>query len=126
VLVLNRTAERARALARDLGAEHGGLDAAGYRKARGFSDLVVQTTTAGMAADPVDPAPGLKLRGKEIVYELVYSPAVTPFLERARGAGCRLVPGRKMLLAQAMEQFRLFTGRAYPADLAAKVEPGID
>jgi hypothetical protein len=29
-------------------------------------------------------------------------------------------------MAQAMEQFRLFTGRAYPSDLAARVEPGID
>jgi 3-dehydroquinate dehydratase / shikimate dehydrogenase len=126
VLVLNRTPERARILAEELGAEHAGLDAAGYRKARGFSDLVVQTTSAGMAADPVDPAPGLKLGGKEIVYELVYSPAVTPFLERAASAGCRIVPGRKMLLAQAVAQFRLFTGRAYPAELAAKVEPRID
>jgi 3-dehydroquinate dehydratase/shikimate dehydrogenase len=126
VLVLNRTPERARALAEELGVQHAGLDAAGYRKARGFSDLIVQTTSAGMAADPVDPAPGLKLGGKEIVYELVYSPSVTPLLLRARSAGCRIVPGRKMLLAQAMEQFRLFTGRAYPADLAAKVEPRID
>jgi 3-dehydroquinate dehydratase/shikimate dehydrogenase len=126
VLVLNRTAERGAALARELGVEHAGLDAAGFARARQYSDLVVQSTSAGMGADRSDPAAGLAFSGRELVYELVYTPAVTPFLERARAAGCRTVQGRSMLVAQATEQFRLFTGQSYPADLAAAVEAEID
>ncbi len=126
VLVLNRTPERARLLGEEKGVEHAGIGPAGYRKARRFSDLIVQTTSAGMGHDPVDPAPGLRLTGKEIVYELVYSPAVTPFLERARAAGSRIVPGIRMLAAQAARQFELFTGRPYPADLLEKAAQGPD
>lgn len=122
VLVLNRTQERARTLGAEFGVEHGGFGPAGFRKARRFSDLIVQATSAGMRGNPVDPAPGLGLTGKELVYELVYSPAVTPFLERARGAGCTIVPGIRMLLAQAALQFALFTGRPYPADLLEQLE----
>jgi 3-dehydroquinate dehydratase/shikimate dehydrogenase len=126
VLVLNRTAQRGATLARELGVEHGGLDAGGYARALDYGDLVVQSTSAGMGSEPVDPAPGLAFSGREIVYELVYAPAVTPFLARARAAGCRIVPGRSMLVAQAAEQFRIFTGQDYPAETASTVETEID
>ena len=72
-----------------------------------------------MAPGGADPAPGLRFTGREIVYELVYSPPVTPFLKRAIDAGCRAVGGIRMLHAQAMEQFRLFTGEEYPLEAAA-------
>ncbi len=126
VLVLNRTAARGEALARELGVEHAGLDAAGFARARQFCDLVVQSTSAGMGSDRSDPAAGLSFSGRELVYDLVYTPAVTPFLARARAAGCRILQGRSMLVAQATEQFRLFTGREYPADLATAIEAEID
>jgi 3-dehydroquinate dehydratase/shikimate dehydrogenase len=76
----------------------------------------VQTTSAGMEpAAGVDPFPLYQFTGRELVYDLVYAPAMTVFLERARSAGCRIVQGHGMLLAQAGLQFRLFTGRALPA-----------
>jgi 3-dehydroquinate dehydratase/shikimate dehydrogenase len=116
VLVLNRTPARGRALASDFGAQCAGLDADGYARAASFADIVVQTTSAGMEPETdVDPAPGLAFSGREIVYELVYAPAATRFLSRAREAGCRTIPGMRMLLAQAAEQFRLFTGKELPA-----------
>ena len=73
-----------------------------------------------------DPAPGLRFSGKEIVYELLYAPPTTAFLQRALDAGCRVVRGRQMLIGQAMEQFRLFTGSAYPAHLKAEFEADMD
>jgi 3-dehydroquinate dehydratase/shikimate dehydrogenase len=127
VLVLNRTTERGRELAAAFSVSHAGLDEAGFRQARDFADLIVQTTSAGMSPDTAaDPAPGLKFRGQEIVYELLYAPPTTAFLQRALDAGCRVVRGKKMLVGQAMEQFRLFTGSAYPADLKAALEAGTD
>jgi 3-dehydroquinate dehydratase/shikimate dehydrogenase len=76
--------------------------------------------------EDADPAPELKLSGREIVYELVYAPESTCFVRRALEAGCRVVYGRKMLIAQAMRQFLLFTGREYPPSVAENLERGFD
>ena len=125
VLVLNRSPERGSALARAFSIPCAGLDEAGYRLAEGFADLVVQTTSAGMTPDAgADPASGLRFTGREIVYELVYSPPETAFLRRAIDAGCRVVRGVQMLNAQAFEQFRLFTGVEYPAEARGMLEAG--
>ena len=127
VLVLNRTANRGRDLANAFSVSHAGLDEDGFRQALDFADLIVQTTNAGMSPNiEADPAPGLSFSGKEIVYELLYAPPTTAFLQRALSAGCQVVRGRKMLVGQAMEQFRLFTGTAYPADLRAELEADAD
>jgi 3-dehydroquinate dehydratase/shikimate dehydrogenase len=127
VLVLNRTVENARSLATAFGAHGAGLDAEGFEREKDFSDLVVQTTSAGMSPlEDVDPAPGLALSGRETVYELVYSPQRTRFLQRALKAGCRVVYGRQMLVAQAMRQFQLFAGTNYPASLLAELEAETD
>ena len=127
VLVLNRTPERGRELAEAFSVSHAGLDEDGFRQARDFSDLIVQTTSAGMSPNiEVDPAPGLAFSGKEMVYEILYAPPTTAFLQRALAAGCRVVRGRKMLVGQAMEQFRLFTGSVYPSELRAELEADTD
>ncbi len=127
VLVLNRTIENAQKLAAAFGAASGGIDAEGMEEARKFSDLIVQTTSVGMTPrEDSDPAPGLRFSGSEVVYELVYSPARTCFLRRALNAGCRVVYGREMLIAQAMRQFLLFTGREYPPALRRKLAAELD
>jgi 3-dehydroquinate dehydratase/shikimate dehydrogenase len=127
VLVLNRTVDRGRELADAFSVSYAGLDEAGFLQARDFGDLIVQTTSAGMSPNiEADPAPGLTFSGKEVVYELLYAPPTTAFLRRALAAGCRVVRGRKMLVGQAMEQFRLFTGSAYPAGLQAELEADLD
>ena len=73
-------------------------------------DLIVQCTSVGHgASDPsADPIPGYAFDGHEAVYDLVYQPAVTPVLARARAAGCRIESGMTMLRAQAEIQHRLW------------------
>jgi 3-dehydroquinate dehydratase / shikimate dehydrogenase len=127
VLVLNRTPEHARAIAEPLGARYGGLDSDGMMASESYSDLIVQTTSAGMAPNlEADPAPQLRFTGKELVYELIYAPRETRFVRRALKAGCGVVYGRQMLISQAKEQFRLFTGVAYPAEALNGLEREID
>jgi 3-dehydroquinate dehydratase / shikimate dehydrogenase len=127
VLVLNRTVERGRALAVAHGVIHAGLDEVGFHLAEKFGDLVVQTTSVGMApADHEDPAPEYHFREGQVVYELIYAPGMTKFLLRARSAGCRIVQGRQMLLEQAMEQFRVFTGMQYPSHLIEEMTAALD
>ena len=47
---------------------------------------------------------------------MVYDPPDTPFLEGAKAAGAATIPGREMLIAQALVQFRLFTGAEATAE----------
>ena len=127
VLVLNRTIEHARDLARAFGAESGGIDQEGVEASGSFSDLVVQTTSVGMTPrEDSDPVPALRFSGREIVYELVYSPAQTSLVHRALRAGCRVVYGREMLVAQAMRQFLLFTGSEYPTPVLRDLADALD
>jgi shikimate dehydrogenase len=48
------------------------------------------------------------------VYDLVYNPPVTRLLREAMGAGCQVTGGLEMLVAQAHEQFRWWTGQQPP------------
>ncbi len=67
----------------------------------GGYDMIVNAT-------PVDPIPDYEFTGRELVYDLVYVPAVTPLMARAAAAGCRVENGFSMLKAQAREQRRLY------------------
>lgn len=76
----------------------------------GRPDLIVQCTSVGHGAtDPsADPIPDYVFDGHEAVYDLVYKPAVTPVMARARAAGCRVESGMTMLCAQAELQHQLW------------------
>ena len=46
-----------------------------------------------------------------MAYDLVYNPLETRFLREARAAGCETLGGMEMLLAQAVEQFKIWIGK---------------
>jgi 3-dehydroquinate dehydratase/shikimate dehydrogenase len=111
LLILNRTPEKAAALAREFDSEYGPLDKEGFRRLDEYADLIVQTTKAGMEPDTAgDPLEGYELKGTELVYDLIYAPRLTRLLQRALEKGCKVINGEEMLMAQAHEQFKLFTG----------------
>jgi len=106
VTIVNRTAEKARDLAEEMGGDWTSFD--DLSPAAVF-DLVAQTTSAGMAPDiDGDPLPGFQFRGSEIVYDIIYAPEKTHLLARAETAGCTIIGGSKMLRAQAELQFSQF------------------
>ena len=114
VTVFGRTPERATALARKFGADWRDLEEAGFD---GF-DIVVNATPLGTAGQfqsqtPVDAA---RLRGAHLAYDLVYNPSETQFLREASAAGCQTIGGVEMLVTQAREQFRLWTGMNAPVE----------
>ena len=82
----------------------------------GSWDVLVNATSAGSGGPIDDPMDGVPLDG-EIVFDLVYAPARTPLLERARKEGCMTIGGIEMLVAQAERQFELWTGYRPPAGL---------
>ena len=70
------------------------------------------------------PANAGQLRGARLAYDLVYNPTETRFLREAEQVGCETLGGLSMFVAQAAEQFRLWTGREVPSNVmhAAAVE----
>ena len=79
-------------------------------------DVVVSTVPAAAGSDvaaTVPPAhPGVLL-------DVVYGGWPTPLARAARDAGMAVVPGLDMLVHQAAEQFRLFTGVDAPVEAMA-------
>ncbi|MBA4120705.1 MAG: hypothetical protein C0513_08440 [Isosphaera sp.] len=139
VWVLNRTPERAEALCADIARAAAALPEIGsaiaqrvlpigrHELAARAPGIVVQCTPLGMAGGP-DPggsplgAPELAgLPDRALVVETVYRPARTPLLDLARQRGLRTVDGSALFVAQAAEQFRLWTDRAAPSRLFDRV-----
>lgn len=85
-------------------------------------DIVINATPLGTAGEfeAVTPARARQLRGARLVYDLVYNPTETRFLREAREAECETLGGLSMLVAQAAEQFELWTGAAPPQDVMSE------
>ncbi|MGW2962844.1 shikimate dehydrogenase [Streptomyces sp. NPDC001220] len=75
------------------------------------ADGLVHATPTGMAAHPGLPLPAELLRPGLWVAEVVYRPLETELLRVARAAGCAVLDGGGMAVFQAVDAFRLFTGR---------------
>jgi len=75
------------------------------------TDIVVNTTPLGSFGAHVNESPASvdQLRGSRLVYDLVYNPIETRFLQQAREAGCEVLGGLEMLVAQAQLQFKIWT-----------------
>ncbi len=116
VTVLNRSVERARAVARAIGAEGAGpLEAL----AQTPCEVLVQTTSVGLGSD-ASPVPEQALPRAALVMDAVYDPPETRLLREARARGCTTVGGKWMLVEQAAEQIRLWTGREPPLEAMAR------
>ncbi|MFY1671743.1 shikimate dehydrogenase [Plantactinospora sp. WMMB334] len=76
------------------------------------ADLVVSTVPKG-AADGFAAA-ARSWRPETVFFDVVYDPWPTPLAEAAAAAGCRIVSGLDLLLAQAVGQFTQFTGVPAP------------
>ena len=80
--------------------------------------VVINTTPVGMRghSEGSSPVPAEALRGRQIVYDLVYNPLETQLLIDARAAGCTTISGLEMLIAQAALQFEFWTGTKPPIE----------
>jgi shikimate dehydrogenase len=116
VAVWNRTPERARALAADLGVR--AVDAAEP------ADLLVNCTAAGLE----DPGTTFKelpvaadgLDAYACVVDLVYRVGGTALLEAARHQGCTVVDGIEVLVHQGALSLEAWTGREAPIEAMAQ------
>ena len=80
------------------------------------ADVIINATTAGMTGKPQLDLDISKVRPGTFVYDLIYTPRQTKLLRSAKAAGCEVLGGLEMLIAQARPSFRLFYGVAPPAE----------
>lgn len=99
VWVLNRTVQRAKELAADLGCEAGGLD-----EVPGDYDILINCSPDPM---PIDPQ---KMRPNTLAMDIVYFPRETDFLKEASLKKCQIVYGEEMFLNQAARQTAFWIG----------------
>lgn len=121
--VVNRTESRARTCASLAGPAGRVVPAA----AAAGADLVVNATPVGMSGlvalrpgegdepvpMPIDPS---HLGSGQLVVDLIYEPATTPWLAAAKANGAAVANGLGMLIHQAAHAFRIWTGEDPPTE----------
>jgi shikimate dehydrogenase len=108
--VANRTRARAETLAADLGP---GIEVVEWTNLTGAlreADLLVNTTSLGMAGHPPLDLDLDELQTSAVVADIVYVPLETALLAKARRRGHRTVDGLGMLLHQAVPGFARWFG----------------
>jgi shikimate dehydrogenase len=136
IAIWNRTSERARALARELGGR--------AVEAPVAAELLVNCTSVGLegrngpsgverSASDGDALNQLGLTFDQVaeysdVVDLVYHAQSTPLVAAARAHGARTVDGIEILVAQGALSLELWTGRDAPREVmarAAREAPGM-
>ena len=110
IVIANRTAERAVALAAVF-AGLGALEGCGFGELEEQRfELIINATSASLTGE-LPAVPAAAFGPDTLCYDMAYGRGDTPFTRWARELGCRdAVPGWGMLVEQAAESFRLWRG----------------
>lgn len=128
IIILNRTAEKAEALAREVNAVSGRQLAAAMALAdytslpQGEKYLAIQATNLGMFPRVEEAVIEDRAFYEKIHtgYELIFNPSRTRFMSLVEENGGRAFNGLKMLLYQGVIAYELWTGAEVGAELAGK------
>lgn len=112
--IVDTLAEKATALAGRLGGRVALRVFADVAEALRGADGIINATPVGMLPDRGSPVPGELIGNTMWVADAVYWPLWTPLLRAARARGARVMTGRELSIYQAVDAFRLFTGREAP------------
>lgn len=130
IRIANRTVPRARELAESFG---GKVSAHSWTEADSLfasADILVNTTSLGMAGQPKLDVDLSLLPDSAIVTDIVYVPLMTPLLRQAHERGLTTVDGLGMLLHQAVAGFQRWFGvrpevsAGLRAEIVADLEAG--
>jgi shikimate dehydrogenase len=110
IRLVNRSPERAQALAREFGPP---IEAVAWKErhaALGGAAMLINTTSQGMAGQPALDLALDKLPLSALVSDIIYVPRETPLLAAARSRGNPAANGLGMLLNQARPAFQAWFG----------------
>ena len=110
IKIVNRTHARAAALATEFGEVAVAAPWNHLTMALADADLLVNTSSLGMAGQPALRVNLDALRQRAVVADIVYVPLSTPLVEAARARGLRVSEGLGMLLHQAVPAFARWFG----------------
>ncbi|MBR3060828.1 MAG: shikimate dehydrogenase [Exiguobacterium sp.] len=105
VTIVNRTVERAKALADTFGVVYTTFDEMDVSR----YDVIIQTTSVGMD-ERSTPLSLEGLRQNTVVCDIIYRPLVTPMLQEAKRRGAKIVTGVAMFVGQGALSFEKWTG----------------
>ncbi len=109
IVLVNRTAAKAEALAREF-ADGGPVSAATFEALAGAQfDIVINSTSASLDNASL-PLPASVFAKDSLAYEMLYGKGQTPFMALAQSAGARTADGLGMLIEQAAEAFLVWRG----------------
>ncbi len=128
VVIANRTLSKAEDLAKEFGDHFPKVeftavmlsDEERIKKSIVGSDIVINSSSAGMKREnPLD-LPLYLLPKHAGVYDLVYDPTDTPLVKDAKKLGLKAHSGHSMLLYQGVEAFEIWTGLNAPVETMKK------
>ena len=107
--IFNRTKEKAEVLCGDLNVEASILTESSLNKFVESSSLVVNTTSLGQKQNEQNDLINFNnLKPSAHVYDLIYNPSKTAFLQNAEKSGCTIQNGLEMLINQAAQSFNIW------------------
>jgi len=86
------------------------------------SKLIVNTTSVGLFPNTDDSPTDLaeSFNSSQIVFDLIYNPLKTKFIELAESQGATVINGLKMFIVQGARSFELWTGNKMDIDSMSK------
>ena len=110
ITIANRTIEKAKSLAQGF-SQQGEIQAVGFAEIpKQAFDVIINGTSASLAGE-LPPIPVEAVGPQTACYDMMYSSALTPFLQWAKDNGSdKLADGLGMLVEQAAESFWLWRG----------------
>ena len=131
LVLVNRTFEKARQLARELEPFVKGprvfgpmrrLEAVPWEEAKLAAqltniDLVINATSCGMKRTDPSVLPASILQANLLVYDTIYTAQNTPLMEDAQSVGARAANGASMLLYQGALAFEIWFNRPAPVEV---------
>ena len=117
VLIFNRTAERAHAIARRIGGEQTRVAPLLEGLRSESFDLVVNATRLGLGESDPAPLDFEILNRVGAAMDLVYGRKPTPFVRAAEALGIRATDGAEMLVQQAAASFERWWGKPAPVEV---------
>jgi shikimate dehydrogenase len=127
LVILNRTAEKAKELAevlqKSLGKQvkGGSLSSKVLKEELKEADILVNATAIGMHPDiNSSPVPSSLLKHDLCVMDIIYHPLETRLVADAKAVGAKVISGIEMLIYQGAVAFKIWTNYSAPVEVMRK------
>ena len=106
VTIFNRTYSKAEKLAKEFSCYSETIEECSELD---YFDVVINCTKLGLNDFDLLPVPIAEFNSKQIVFDCIYNREKTNLMESAERQGAEIIHGVEMFVAQAVEQFKIFT-----------------